>query len=205
MRASYLLECENWEESLSGFEVARRFTRAAGRVGTMDQKELFAERVAEIDPSMGFCKFNIGIMANSSGGAAMSAKDRERALREMKGSANASGSLDLQAKIDAVLAETRRQQADPRRTACLGWALSCPCVARLCRKAIVKVHDAVFGFEEGAKEAKAAKRSDGNNADSKTSERASISRSAAADSAREEAFWRSCPRLMMQARRCARP
>ena len=147
MHASYLLECEDWEGSLKDFQVAREIYAQLSRVGTLDQKEMFSERVAEIEPSMGFCKFNIGIQTN---GDATSAEERERALREMKGNASA-GSADLQAKIYAVLAQTRRQQAE--KTDSVSWlGTQLPLRSEAVRTAIVKVHDAVFSFEEQAKE-----------------------------------------------------
>lgn len=137
----------------------------------------------------------------------MSAEERSRALREMKGSANASGSSDLQAKIDAVLAQTRRQQADT--TDSVSWlGTQLPLRGEAVRKAIVKVYDAVFGFEEQGKEQEATKaRRYGSvgggvvGGDSKTSDEVAGSgsgvgagsagagdRAAAAAAAREETF-----------------
>ena len=138
MKATYLLECSTWETSLTHFAVARKIYDQLSRVGTMEQQEMFKERVSEIDPSIGYCKFNIGLTSGDGGANAMSEKEQQDALQDM--------SYDLQTKINVVLSQTRREQADTKDSIkWLGTVL--PLRSENMRKAVIKIQDYLFNFE----------------------------------------------------------
>ena len=135
MRATLLLEAASWETSLTHFGVARKIYDQLSRVGTMEQQEMFKERVAEIDPSIGYCKFNIGL---SNGGSGMSEQEQQDVIQDM--------SYDLQTKINVVLSQTRREQATVTDSVTwLGTVL--PLRSEAMRKAIIKIQDYLFNFE----------------------------------------------------------
>ena len=139
MKATLLLEMSNWESSLVHYGVARKIYDQFSRVGTMEQQELFQERVAEIDPSMGYCKFNVGL-SNEGGAAAMSEQEQHQALQDM------SSVSDLQTKINVVLSQTRRDQATT--TDSITWLETVvPLRSEAMRKAVIKIQDYLFNFE----------------------------------------------------------
>ena len=135
MKATYLLECSEWETSLTHYGVSRKIYDQLSRVGNLEEQEMFKERVAEIDPSMGYCKFNIGL---SGGATTMSEEEQQEAIQDM--------SYDLQTKINVVLSQTRRQQATTTDSVTwLGTVL--PLRSEAMRKAIIKIQDYSFNFE----------------------------------------------------------
>ena len=138
MKATLLLEVSKWESSLVQYGVARKIYDQFSRVGTVEQQELFKERVAEIDPSIGYCKFNVGL--SNGGASAMSEQEQHQALQEM------SSVSDLQTKINVVLSQTRREQATT--TDSISWLNTVvPLRSEALRKSVIKIQDYLFNFE----------------------------------------------------------
>lgn len=73
------------------------------KVGSRNQRRLFAERLDELGPSLRYCGYQI----NRAGGSVPDAGD----LAGLVGGSGAGSEL-LQAKLSAMLAEARRAQAE---------------------------------------------------------------------------------------------
>lgn len=99
MKGSLLFEQDqNWDTALRNFKSARAVYEELGKYGDLDNQLLCRERVEELEPSIRYCLHKIG---NSNLQAS------ELLKSDMEGPA-----LDLfRAKLEAVMAEARSQQA----------------------------------------------------------------------------------------------
>ncbi len=140
MNGNYALTSEDWEEALQKFSVAQRIYTELSKVGSLSQKDLFSERVEEIDPPMRFCKFNIGL------GQGMTKKEHASLLEMRLGTTGA-----LQRQIDSVLAEARKQQATSMDS--ISWlGTQVPLRGAALRQAIIKSHDSVFNYKQATED-----------------------------------------------------
>lgn len=100
MKGSLLFEQDqNWETALMNFKSARAVYEELGKYGDLENQVLCRERVEELEPSIRYCLHKIG-KSNLQTSELLQ-------IDEMEGPA-----LDLfKAKLEAVMAETRSQQA----------------------------------------------------------------------------------------------
>lgn len=100
MKGSLLFEQDqNWETALMNFKSARAVYEELGKYGDLENQVLCRERVEELEPSIRYCLHKIG-KSNLQASELLQ-------IGEMEGPA-----LDLfKAKLEAVMAETRSQQA----------------------------------------------------------------------------------------------
>ncbi|KAF3457790.1 hypothetical protein FNV43_RR02449 [Rhamnella rubrinervis] len=100
MKGNLLFEQDqNWETALKNFKSARAVYEELGKYGDLENQILCRERVEELEPSIRYCMHKIGE-------SNLQASDLLQ-IGEMEGPA-----LDLfKAKLEAVMAEARSQQA----------------------------------------------------------------------------------------------
>ncbi|XP_062110204.1 uncharacterized protein LOC133822024 isoform X2 [Humulus lupulus] len=100
MKGNLLFEQDqNWEIALKNFKSARAVYEELGKYGDLENQVLCRERVEELEPSIRYCLHKIG-ESNLQASELLN-------IGEMEGPA-----LDLfKAKLEAVMAETRSQQA----------------------------------------------------------------------------------------------
>lgn len=100
IHGTLLLELEQWRDALERFLHARTIYDNMSQVGRVALKEVFRQRVEEIDLSVRMCKYNLD---------RTSANSRD-IVAEIE--SQASPALDvLKSKLDQALEETRRAQA----------------------------------------------------------------------------------------------
>eukprot|EP00947_MAST-08B_sp_MAST-8B-sp1_P003481 g3481.t1 len=104
MSGTMMMQRDAWKEALAHFLTCKRIYEQLGVVATPVQRDLFAERVEELEHSIQYCEYTISVGAG---------EDDDAALLEMrlKGGGKGGGSDLLQAKLDSVLAESRKKQA----------------------------------------------------------------------------------------------
>ncbi|KAK1292128.1 hypothetical protein QJS10_CPB17g01627 [Acorus calamus] len=100
MKGTLLFEQDqNWESALMNFKNARAVYEELGKYGNVENQVLCRERVEELEPSIRYCLHKIGQSSIQT--------SELLDIGEMEGPA-----LDLfKAKLEAVMAETRSQQA----------------------------------------------------------------------------------------------
>ncbi|KAK1277065.1 hypothetical protein QJS04_geneDACA003545 [Acorus gramineus] len=100
MKGTLLFEQDqNWETALMNFKNARAVYEELGKYGSVENQVLCRERVEELEPSIRYCLHKIGQSSIQT--------SELLDIGEMEGPA-----LDLfKAKLEAVMAETRSQQA----------------------------------------------------------------------------------------------
>lgn len=100
MRGNLLFELDqNWDTALRNFKSARAVYEELGKYGDLENQILCRERVEELEPSIRYCLHKIG-KSNLQASELLQ-------IGEMEGPA-----LDLfKTKLEAVMAETRSQQA----------------------------------------------------------------------------------------------
>jgi len=85
-----------WEKARESFKLARTVFGQLGKLAS-DSRELFKQKVREIDASIRFCNYNLG-------------EDQDAQISELI--EDSGNSALLQAQIDKVLSETRKKQAE---------------------------------------------------------------------------------------------
>jgi signal recognition particle subunit SRP68 len=102
MAGYLLLEKEDWKEALENFLAASNIYEELGKLGSVEQQDLFEQQVTEIKPNIRYCKYNLDLQ----GDGATSAD-----LVQM-----ARGNTMLQSKLDSVMEASRKQQAEAMQT-----------------------------------------------------------------------------------------
>ncbi|CAM9580059.1 unnamed protein product [Ectocarpus sp. 13 AM-2016] len=98
MSGNLLLEKEAWREALDRFSTADRICQELGKVGAIEDQDLFSRRVEEIEPILRYCRYNLDATAS------------EELLEMSREDSSAGGDL-LAAKLESVVAEARKKQA----------------------------------------------------------------------------------------------
>jgi len=101
MQANLLLAKEKWREAQDSFIHSRTIYDHLSTVGRVAQKEIYRQRVEEVDPSIRFCLYNMGEKKSAASADMLSLID----------SSDNHGLDLLKAKLEEVLEETRRNQA----------------------------------------------------------------------------------------------
>ncbi|CAM9335457.1 unnamed protein product [Choristocarpus tenellus] len=110
MSGNVLLEKEAWEEALEFFSTAHRICEELGKVGHIEDQDLFTHRVEEMEPILRYCRYNI--QSSGKDGNKVKSGEAEAQLLEMgRGVGGAGGGDLLAAKLESVLAEARKKQA----------------------------------------------------------------------------------------------
>ncbi|CAM9827301.1 unnamed protein product [Laminaria digitata] len=115
MAGNLLLEKEEWREALERYSTAHRICLELGKVGRIEDQDLFTRRVDEIEPILRYCRYNLDTTSGSAGDAA--AAEEQLVLMGREGS-SAGGDL-LAAKLESVVAEARKKQASALDS--VGW------------------------------------------------------------------------------------
>lgn len=100
MRGSLLLEREqNWETTLMDFKRARAVYDELGKFGDIENQVLCRQRVEELEPNIRYCLYKMG-QSNIESSELLDLSTQEGPALDL-----------LQAKLEAVMAEARTQQA----------------------------------------------------------------------------------------------
>ena len=59
MNGQYYLEKEFWNEAVNEFSNAKAIYEELSRIGSLEQQDLFAQRVEQLEPSLRFCRYNV--------------------------------------------------------------------------------------------------------------------------------------------------
>ncbi|CAM9604332.1 unnamed protein product [Hapterophycus canaliculatus] len=106
MSGNLLLEKEAWRDALDRYSTAHRICQELGKVGRIEDQDLFSRRVEEIEPILRYCRYNL----DTGGGEAAAAAEKH--LLEMGRDEDSSAGGDLlAAKLESVVAEARKKQA----------------------------------------------------------------------------------------------
>eukprot|EP00514_Thraustochytrium_sp_LLF1b_P002728 CAMPEP_0184524374 /NCGR_PEP_ID=MMETSP0198_2-20121128/9473_1 /TAXON_ID=1112570 /ORGANISM="Thraustochytrium sp., Strain LLF1b" /LENGTH=642 /DNA_ID=CAMNT_0026915647 /DNA_START=55 /DNA_END=1983 /DNA_ORIENTATION=+ len=102
MTGNMLLEKEEWQNAYLNFEKARGVYDQMAQVASPEARDLFLEKVSEIEPSLRYCSYNL---ARESGPGA----SQEEAIKLLK--SKGAGDL-LQAKLRKVLDAARQGESE---------------------------------------------------------------------------------------------
>jgi len=104
MHGNLTLEREDWGPALGSFKSCATICTELSRVSMAEQVHLYRQMVAEVEPSVRFCAYNLRRLGGDEAAAEMDGADVE-------GLAGAEGTSDiLRSKLEQVLAETRAKQ-----------------------------------------------------------------------------------------------
>eukprot|EP00903_Cladosiphon_okamuranus_P009501 g9053.t1 len=104
MSGNLLLEKEAWREALERYSTAHRICQELGKVGRIEDQDLFSRRVEEIEPLLRYCRYNLDTATGDAAAA-------EEHLLEMEREDSTAGGDLLAAKLESVVAEARKKQA----------------------------------------------------------------------------------------------
>ncbi|CAM9718365.1 unnamed protein product [Discosporangium mesarthrocarpum] len=108
MSGNVFLEKEEWADALERFGAAHRICEELSKVGRIEDQDLFARRVEEMEPILRYCRYNI----QSRGGDPAEAEARLLEMGRGREGGGASGGGDLlAAKLESVLAKAHKKQA----------------------------------------------------------------------------------------------
>eukprot|EP00937_MAST-01D_sp_MAST-1D-sp2_P007119 g7119.t1 len=137
------LEREQFSEALQHFSTATRICAELGTVGTVEQQDLFAQRVEELKPRIRYCRYQLDMGDDGADGG--SAADLV---------SGAAGDRSLQAKLKAVLSDSLNKAAEKMDT--VQWCgHSVPVRSEAVRLAMLQLEEK--GAELTAEEAARAK------------------------------------------------
>jgi len=100
MSGNMMIQRDSWQEALAHFLRCKQIYEQLGQVGTTHQRELYMERVEEVEHSIQYCQYTISVGEGEADPEAL-----EKIRLEV------GGSDILQAKLNSVLAESRKKQA----------------------------------------------------------------------------------------------
>ena len=107
MSGNLSLERELWAPALASFNSCVTICKELSRVSLAEQVHLYSQMVAEVEPSIRFCTYNL----NRNGGDGAPAAEMDG--KDVEGLAVAEGASDiLRSKLEQVLAATRARQAE---------------------------------------------------------------------------------------------
>eukprot|EP00941_MAST-03F_sp_MAST-3F-sp1_P000217 g217.t1 len=120
MKGQERLDSEDWSTALTSFEQASHLYEQLGKFGLVDDQEMYLGRVAELVPSIKYCQYNL---ARLNGAQSESAA---KALAELKKAAKADNNFKaeqeiLNAKLESVMAEARKRQAEAGSLSQVVW------------------------------------------------------------------------------------
>eukprot|EP00617_Octactis_speculum_P026972 CAMPEP_0185745674 /NCGR_PEP_ID=MMETSP1174-20130828/4077_1 /TAXON_ID=35687 /ORGANISM="Dictyocha speculum, Strain CCMP1381" /LENGTH=599 /DNA_ID=CAMNT_0028419843 /DNA_START=22 /DNA_END=1822 /DNA_ORIENTATION=- len=94
MSANLYVEQEAWSKALENFTTAHRICEELGKVGSLEQQDLFTQRSEEITQSIRYCNYNMGSDKGEGG------------VAEAMADGGMQSSAELEAQLDAVTAST---------------------------------------------------------------------------------------------------
>lgn len=118
MAGNLRLEREDWAPALACFKSCETICTELSRVSLAEQAHLYSQMVAEVEPSLRFCAYNLQRLGGSGGGAGGAGGGGgpppvSMESEDVEGLAGAEGTSDiLRSKLEQVLAETRAKQAE---------------------------------------------------------------------------------------------
>ncbi|CAM9304369.1 unnamed protein product [Scytosiphon promiscuus] len=113
MSGNLLLEKEAWRDALDRYSTAHRICQELGKVGRIEDQDLFSRRVEEIEPILRYCRYNLdtGSSGDGGGGGEMAAAAEKHLLEMGQDEDSSAGGDLLAAKLESVVAEARKKQA----------------------------------------------------------------------------------------------
>jgi signal recognition particle subunit SRP68 len=104
LQANLSLELEEWEGALGNFVRARTIYAELATVGSPEHQEVYQQRVAEIEPSVRYCRYSLQQERGDAAG--------DTALLEQMAAEAAGPGLDiLKSKLDNAISDTLKRQA----------------------------------------------------------------------------------------------
>jgi signal recognition particle subunit SRP68 len=98
MAGYLLLEKEDWKDALENFVAASSIYEELGKLGSVEQQDLFETQVTDLKPNIRYCKYNLDLQGDGASSADLVQMAR--------------GNTMLQSKLDAVMEASRKQEAE---------------------------------------------------------------------------------------------
>mmetsp|Transcript_32750 Transcript_32750/g.74811 ORF Transcript_32750/g.74811 Transcript_32750/m.74811 type:complete len:593 (+) Transcript_32750:2-1780(+) len=110
MSGNLLLEQEVWDRALEELVGVRTVYESLTKLVSEADKELCKQRLEEVEPSIRYCTYNL--QRQGQGQVAVDLERASRELLDMRQSSSGAGFDMLKAKLEGVLSDTRKAQAE---------------------------------------------------------------------------------------------